>query len=523
MFFQQAKSLLLARMTLALALLLCLGLNLGLCSPSAQAATLLTVTNENDSGSGSLRAALTQANATAGEVEIQFNVQSYQPYIKISPNSPLPDITNLAGVFINGYSQPGASIGDPHVQLDGANAPTATGLLLRGGVTVSGLRITRFETGIAAAGSNKIEGNFIGLGPWDEKAGNKVGVRILGNVPVPTVPGPTTIGGVNLSQRNVISGNTTGIASEYVSPNTSIVNNFIGLSSQGNYAIGNVTGVSLIFAPATLIANTISGNVTGLNAVQSNLAVISNSFGSDAAVNYGIANQQAIKLGAGSQASIDGNVIGGNVRGILLTDNASARITSNLIGVRNDGKSWLGNQDYGIFINSTSPSIVIGGKAPSASGSYANVIANNKVGIATAKNAAINKVFISRNTFFENANGAIDLDNDGLKLTAPVSNSGVVPPTITSATLNGSVLTTIGTAAPNATVELFHAYATRTGQAQGDEFYGTTQADANGNWQISVGLSAWSPSLYRGVGSRVTATQIANGSTSEFAASTEVK
>src|SRR3712207_519418 len=93
---------------LVVLLLLSLSLAVG-AAPAVQAATtVITVTSSADSGPGSLRAAIVQANNTSGPVEIRFNLPGYDPIRKITLSSSLPLITNTGGVFINGYSQPGA-------------------------------------------------------------------------------------------------------------------------------------------------------------------------------------------------------------------------------------------------------------------------------------------------------------------------------------------------------------------------------------------------------------------------------
>jgi hypothetical protein len=96
----------------------------------ARAATF-TVTNTGDSGPGSLRQAILDANAAPGADAIAFNIPGRGVHA-IGPLSPLPALTDDAGVTIDGYTQPGASpntlaIGDNAVllvELNGALAGT---------------------------------------------------------------------------------------------------------------------------------------------------------------------------------------------------------------------------------------------------------------------------------------------------------------------------------------------------------------------------------------------------------------
>src|SRR5439155_26367876 len=73
-------------------------------------ATTFSVTITNDSGAGSLRAAISNANVTAnigGPDNIFFSITGAGVHT-IKPASALPNITDA--VFIDGYTQPGASV-----------------------------------------------------------------------------------------------------------------------------------------------------------------------------------------------------------------------------------------------------------------------------------------------------------------------------------------------------------------------------------------------------------------------------
>ena len=125
-----------------------------------------------------LRAAIQQTNAgTSAAIEFNISGGGVQT---VSPASALPVITKP--VFIDGYSQPGASAGTVLIEIDGSNAPGSStdGLTLTGGRSlIRGLAINDFNRrGIVLQNSSRyiLEGNMIGTdttGSTDE--GNGIG------------------------------------------------------------------------------------------------------------------------------------------------------------------------------------------------------------------------------------------------------------------------------------------------------------------------------------------------------------
>ncbi len=75
---------------------------------SAAMAATFTVNNTSDSGINSLRDAISQANANV-VADIQFNIPGDLATIPLL--SPLPPLTARTGVKIDGFTQPGASVG----------------------------------------------------------------------------------------------------------------------------------------------------------------------------------------------------------------------------------------------------------------------------------------------------------------------------------------------------------------------------------------------------------------------------
>lgn len=263
---------------------------LALCCYGNSQAAVFTVINTNDSGTGSLRQALIGANGAAGVDTIRFSIGGTAKIKRIAPLTPLPTITQ--GVFIDGYSQPGAVAHSPGespgavilVQLDGSLMPTTgAGLgVCANNVIIQGLSITHFaKHGIAlgqdnviatcpgAAGSDNstISGNYIGIAPD--------GVSAAGN----------TLSGLVMNN----------------SANVLVADNVI--SANGVFGVQTSTGVS---------AMTLNGNHIGLNA-----SGTQNRGNGSYGLVFG-SNTTDVVLGNSRP-----NRIGYNLRGIVVTQNAS--------------------------------------------------------------------------------------------------------------------------------------------------------------------------------------------------------
>jgi len=340
--------------------------SLGICILLATAfglrAVTFTVTSTNNSGAGSLRQAILDANATVGVDTIEFGITNAAR--SILPTNALPAITDP--VTIDGTTQPGF-LNSPIVELNGQSAGSASGLILAtNNCVVRGLVINRFSLeGIVILGaSNAVEGCIIGLdvaGTTDR--GNTRNGILITNAP------NNRIGGTNLVQRNLISGN-------------------------------NQSGVLIVGAPASnnvVIGNWLGCDVTGQIARGNSLRGVWIDSASDNVVG-----------GTGPGA---GNLISGNsnegvhILGLGATNNF---VLGNLIGTDATGTKPLGNGSHGVWFNTNPRLNVIGSTNVGAP----NVIAFNG-GDGVFVQAGTNNV-LRGNAIYSNTGLGIDLGVNGL-------------------------------------------------------------------------------------------------------------
>ena len=362
-------------------------------------------TCDDGSGNCTLRAAIEQANALSSGV-INFNISGTGTQT-ISPASALPTITKP--VFIDGYSQSGASVGTLLIELDGAIAGTdADGLTLSGeDSVVRGLVVNGFEgNGIVLQGSSGgqfLEGNHIGTnvdGSIDDGNGS-AGVYVNG------APGV-------LLRDNVISGNdshgvhvSSGGASGVV-----LHGNTIGLNAAGAADLGNTSaGVHIDGVPDALLAmNTISGNdshgisVSGGGA--SGASISGNTIGLNAAGDASVGNTgSGVHISGAEDAIVAANCISGNgSHGVALTGAGTedTLVHVNYIGTNESGDS-LGNGGSGVHIGDSSLDNSVEG----------NTIANNSGDGVTIVSSGSTGNTIRKNSIHTNTGRGIDLGDDG--------------------------------------------------------------------------------------------------------------
>ena len=307
----------------------------------------------------------------------------------IQPTTNLPTIT--APVFIDGYSQPGASVNTNPItmadnavlliELDGALDSSntnfqPTGLnIAAGGSTLRGLVINDFNTAgvqLTTSGEDQLAGDFIGTDPTGTTA------KPNGSFGLQVSSSNNTIGGTNAADCNVISGNGAsgaGYGSEGYGifleipgsfpANTLVEGNFIGTDATGTQGLGyQVQGIS-VDGPDTTIGgttpaarNVISGNLAyGIEARNAGALIQGNLIGTDltgtqAVPNgFGIATANASGTTIGGTTAGAGNIISGNKGyGIDLSYSSGNLIQGNIIGSDATGTIDLGNGGEGIDV-----------------------------------------------------------------------------------------------------------------------------------------------------------------------------
>jgi CSLREA domain-containing protein len=366
-----------------------------------------------DDGTGhcTLRAAIQQANASAGADTIAFNFSALGVQT-ISPTTPLPNITEA--VTIDGYTQPGASantlaVGDNAiilVELSGANITNQwqNGLSINAdGCRVRGLAINRFTgRGIAVSGSNNVvEGNFVGTNPAGNAASrNNEGVALDSGA-------ANLVGGTSPAARNVVSGNNgNGITvngNNNGSTGNTIAGNYVGTNAAGTAALpqpGWAPGIALYSTSNNTVGGTTAGagNVVAGNAGagifvtntypggtpgSSNNTLQGNFVGTTAGGLTALPNANALTINMGSANNTVGgataaarNLLNG---GVSLSDGATAnRFYGNYVGINaagnpinNQPNTWVPGFNFGgasgNFIGGTNPgegNVISGNSGP---------------------------------------------------------------------------------------------------------------------------------------------------------------
>jgi hypothetical protein len=250
----------------------------------------LTVTSSADSGTGTLRQAILDANVTAIEETIAFNLAGGCPR-SITLATPLPTISST--LTIDGFTQPGsapnslvdsAAEGDDSVHCVVLASNGTRALNLTPGpeqeIIVRGLafyRATDSQIRVSGSGRATIIGNTF-------NTGTSIFEPSVPDYAI-TVDGATgtRIGGNDAADRNIIG--RASIAGVRLGPGTgrSVLRNFIGLSKSGTGDVGNGIGIDVEDGQS----DSIDGNFIGHN----------DSFG-------------ILFDGALSVASIDRNVVG---------------------------------------------------------------------------------------------------------------------------------------------------------------------------------------------------------------------
>lgn len=381
----------------------------------------------------------------------------------------------------------------------------------------------RFGVALDGGGGALVRGNYLGL--------NAAGTAAVGNGETGvTITAPNAlIGGVSISARNVISGNADAVLVK--GDGAELYNNRIGTTPDGLQAIANtgyalrvLGGSDLKFGRAGA-GNLVSGNGRGISLEYGSQAVLQgNVVGLNALQNQALPNGTYGGIGIrttgnriGGSAADEGNVVAGNDSGVTLYEGAAGnRIEGNFLGVNANLSATFGNGYANVMIYDGSDN-VIGGTAPGAgnviSGSYAAGIFQY-LGL---RNAILgNRIF---------GNGRLDIEQ--LPLGPTPNDAGDADhgpddgqnwPVLTSALAAGGTLALSGSLNSRADtdyrIEFFHSAACHpSGIGGGETLLGaaTVHSDAAGLAAIAASFAS---AATAGV---VTATATdADGNTSEF-------
>ncbi len=352
-------------------------------------AATFSVTNLTDSGAGSLRQAILNANTNPGPSSITFNLTGAGPFT-LTPASAYAVLTNpvtIDATTLTNYA--GTPLVELRGTVAGAGA---YGLhLAGGGSTVRGLSITRFDgAGVCLASSgNVIEGSYIGF-MTSSNQGNGVGVLLQGGAAYNRIGGTGTPArnvisgnnsdaiqingaeaGSNLVQGNFIGTHPSGsLTLKNGGDGVAILDapgNVIGgiTAGAGNLISGNNRGVFLNGSGARF--NRVEGNLVGTDV--SGLLELKNELTC-------IVLQDAPYNVIGGTVAGARNVISGSKgSGLYLRGNGTTNILiqGNFIGADAAGGLGLGNKLYGVRVEGGANNVV-GGTNEGAG----NFIADNK-------------------------------------------------------------------------------------------------------------------------------------------------
>jgi len=471
---------------------------------SAINAATYTVTNTGDTGTGSLRWAMIQAENNINTFDIiNFNIPGGGVQT-IRPLSQLPLLTDTAGVFIDGLTQPGASPGSNPpssctlmIEINGAFAGASHGFwILSPNNAIQGLVIDSFEQhGIRIQGiptgthNNLITLNWVGMDPsgtiirgngWNQ-------VRFWGGIYIEVAWDSIGFAFDNIIDRNL---------------------------SSGNYAEG--IGISSC-PPGDVYQNIVTVNYAGTDYTGT--------------LDRGNVHD-GVYIGEGAHDNIiDGNLIAGNdFEGVCIIgypplgwDSHHNTVYNNIIGL-DIALNPLANSMDGVSIGQYG-TVYQGGYA-TGNTIDSNIVAHNVHNGVTVWEHGNNNVncdhnWITQNTMYNNGGLGIDLFDNGVTLNDVNDpdngpNEEINFPVMTSARYYGPSQTIIDgtididTDPAQASVEVFRAHVDPSGHGEGWLYLGATTPNAAGYWSVSVtGLN---------VGDDVTATTTdMNMNTSEFA------
>ncbi|MBI2339290.1 MAG: tandem-95 repeat protein [Deltaproteobacteria bacterium] len=346
-----------------------------------------------------------------------------------------------------------------------------------------------------------VAGNYIGLNAagTGSVANSNTGITVSGTgIRVGTDADGTS----DALERNIIANSGVGIS--VTNTGVIITGNYIGTNAAGTAALGSSQGINLASGGTGARIGT---NGDGTNdSVEGNVISGNKKNGIVFSAGVGTATITIGTNGDGTSDAAEANVIAGNTQeGILLTGSYSGNVVAgNYIGVASNGTTDLGNGRHGISIAGGITTTTIGGDISAEANTIAyNGDAASEYGLYLS-GASTDGNQILRNSFFNNQNEGIKLNNDG-------ANNDQAAPSITSRSITGGHIDLIGTSTASATVQIFEA---DSDSQEGKVYLGQATADGSGNWLFTL----TAPYDSNGRIFVATATDATNG-TSQFSSS----
>lgn len=430
---------------------------------------------------------------------------------------------DATGMLDYGNGLRGVSIDSNPNNLIGGNSAAARNI-------ISGNNGSAIVIAGAGATTNTIQGNYIGLNAAGAAALSNTGRGIYANQP------GQIIGGSAAGEGNVISGNSSaGVCLESGADNCIIRGNIIGLNSTASAPVPNNNGIEATTAGLNMIGglnpsdrNIVSGNNSYGILLSSNATsntILGNLIGLDGAGAADMGNgADGIRLTTGASWNVIGSsapagrnfISGNNGNGILVMTTAtlSNTIAGNSIGTAADGTTLVGNSASGVSLSNV-VSMVVGG----AAAGEGNLIAGNATGVRAADTTGVR---ILGNVIRSNAGLGIDAGQAGITPSDPLDADAVQNAPIITLVGNGASETTVtGTlsSSPSTTfrLEFFSNSAPDpSGSGEGERWLGAANVTTN-----EAGLATFDISLPAVTAATdyvsATATSMVRG-TSEFSA-----
>ncbi|MGB2895618.1 MAG: right-handed parallel beta-helix repeat-containing protein [Anaerolineales bacterium] len=378
--------------------------------------------------------AMAEQNTVGGDTPAERNVISGNTWSGVQVTGLGTDYNLIKGNFI-GTDSTGTSAlpneNDGVLFVEGARWNTIGGTNPGEGNLISGNAWSGVSIYGSNTDSNYVFGNFVGT--------DVTGTSDLGNSWIGVFIGydaeNNTVGGSTTNHRNVISGNDLeGIQLRGSGTrNNTVMGNYIGLTVDGEIALGNTLDGVLIFDSAS--NNIVGGDVLGEgNVVSGNGScgvsiygsgtvsnIVSGNFlgtdkdGTDAHPNglHGVfIGLSATGNRVGGTSTGERNVISGNAQDGIRIENSGTgfnTVEGNYIGTTASGLSGLHNTGSGVLLRDGAQNNTVGGDVPAER----NIISGNWGSGVALRGASTSGNTISGNYIGVNPTGTVGLGNSG--------------------------------------------------------------------------------------------------------------